>query len=123
MQRNNSVSRGIKKDMVLAHDYYFPIIHRNLELMQCREKLNNYYYLGFGKNLYYSLIAGVLNSPDFKHYKELYNSIETTSIYHKKEYKEAIKHYSVKYGILDRISRIPFFYYMIFKALSKFIHQ
>lgn len=123
MQRTNSVSRGIKKDMVKAHDYYFPIIYNNLKTINLERNLQKYFYLGYGKNLYYSLIIGVLNSKNYKFFKELYNAIDSQGIYFKSEFIKTIRRISLQYRLLDIISRLPRLYYLVFKGLSKFINQ
>ena len=123
LQRSGSTSRKIKPDMLLSHDEYFPIIKRSISDLFSNERIQNCFYLGYAKNIYYCLALIAYKSDNFLQFQEIYGNMKSESIFYSNVYRNCMNRFSFKYRLIDFFSRKPYLYYVLAKFYSLFYNH
>lgn len=117
LQRSGSTCRSVKKDIIISHDNYFPIIFKMLMRVSQDTSLKKYWYWGYAKNVYLSLFLVAGRAANYRKYFEMYNLITPDCIFKTSEFKSCIRKKSCIYMMLDKIIRFPRLFYIITKIV------
>lgn len=120
LQRSGSTCRSVNKDILLAHDRYFPIIFKTIKNLSLAKSIQNLGYIGYAKNMYLSIFLVAIRVNIYSEFYKMYNLIERDSIFWTSDFKSSIRNSSFRYRILDIIIRKPYFFYLIAKLISLF---
>lgn len=122
LQRDNSVSRSIKSEIVLVHNIIFPIIKERLETM---EKFNTYYkdfYYGYSKSVLYALIILAQKSTSYDHFLLLTNSINKNDCLDINKFKKETRLFPVLYRIMILVLNHKSSFYCINYLFRKYLN-
>ena len=116
LKREGSISRNVRPEMLLGHDQYYLIIRNTIDFEN--DTIKKGYYLGYAKNIIYCMLLIASRVKRYSDYRLLYIMIPRDSIYLSREYKKAIRLCSIKYMLLDFLSRSPRLFYNISGLLT-----
>lgn len=124
LQRDGSISRTCKPEMVTIYDDIFGILHETLVKENKFFENERPFYVGYSKCIIYNLILLANRASGCKNFKAVYNIFSSGSkYYHAVELKGVLFKSKFLYWLLLVLSYSPSLFYYLSKCLSRKINH
>ena len=121
LQRNNSLTRNIKPELITTSDVIYREIAKVLKEETLFDGMKSEYYGGYIKNLFYALAVAATHIKSYSPFYSLYKMIDQTSIYYSEDLKKNLWLIPLKFRALYYIGKSPRLFFLIMRLYRNFL--
>lgn len=123
LQRENSLSRNLKPELITSNEKIFSIIRKKLINKGFWDSCFREFYNGYIKTVLYTMAIAVLKSKSFSDFESYFKLLDENSFFYSNELKQNIELLYIPNKLVYYLSKYPkLFYYTIksFKLILKY---
>lgn len=121
LQREGSISRSIKPEIITVNDVIYGLIRRRLDDLGVWSALADVFYNGYTKTVLYALALVGVKVSSYTEYNRYYSLLSKDTIYNSDELKRRINRLSTPYRWVYIISKFPGIFYCIIKMFKSYL--